>query len=93
MKYQPREDCDIQDVVYSALHSPNESDRNGETANVVDGLFFIGRAINRVADALLEIREDARNPFNQDRDERFRNRVITALESIGPLRVRDERRD
>ncbi len=29
--------------------SPNEADRNGEPANVVDGLFAIARSINRLA--------------------------------------------
>jgi hypothetical protein len=32
--------------------SPNEHDSNLETANVVDGLFFIGRAIHRLAAAI-----------------------------------------
>lgn len=30
--------------------SVNESDRNGEAANLVDGLFFIGRAIYDLAE-------------------------------------------
>jgi hypothetical protein len=34
------------------LISPNEGDRNGESANVVDGLFAISRALDRVADKL-----------------------------------------
>lgn len=36
----------------SHLSSPNELDTNLEAANVVDGLYFIGRAINRLAAAL-----------------------------------------
>jgi hypothetical protein len=32
--------------------SPNESDRNGEPANVVDGLYAIARAIARLAQAI-----------------------------------------
>jgi hypothetical protein len=32
--------------------SPNEQDRNGESANVVDGLFEISRALNGVAEAI-----------------------------------------
>ncbi len=32
--------------------SPNESDRNGEEANVVDGLFAMARAIDRLARAV-----------------------------------------
>ena len=34
------------------LATPNEFDSNGEAANVVDGLFFIGRAIHRLAEAI-----------------------------------------
>jgi hypothetical protein len=39
--------------------SPNESDRNGEAANVVDGLFAIAQALNRIAD---EIAKEPRTP-------------------------------
>lgn len=39
------------DVLYETLISPNERDRNMEAANVVDGLFAIARAINRLAEA------------------------------------------
>ena len=38
--------------VAMGLTSPNEVDSNGEPANVVDGLFAIARALNRVADAI-----------------------------------------
>jgi hypothetical protein len=34
------------------LESPNESDANGEVANVVDGLFAIARALRAVAAAI-----------------------------------------
>jgi hypothetical protein len=44
------------DVIIKAMTdvfvSPNESDSNGEEANVVDGLFAIARALNRVAKAI-----------------------------------------
>jgi hypothetical protein len=36
----------------SPLWSPNESDSNWETANLVDGLFAISRAIHHLADVL-----------------------------------------
>jgi hypothetical protein len=36
----------------ACLQSPNESDRNGEDANVVDGLFAIARSLDKVASAL-----------------------------------------
>ena len=32
--------------------SPNEEDRNGEQANVVDGLFAIARGLHDLADAV-----------------------------------------
>lgn len=35
-----------------ALVSTNESDRNGEPANIVDGLFAIARAIDRLTAAI-----------------------------------------
>jgi hypothetical protein len=37
----------------NGFHSANESDRNGETANVVDGLFAIARAIDRLGNSVL----------------------------------------
>lgn len=44
------------DPVATALHatliSPNESDSNSEPANVVDGLFAIARAVDRLAYAI-----------------------------------------
>lgn len=39
-------------AIFDTLESPNEYDRNGEAANVVDGLFAIARAIERLADAV-----------------------------------------
>jgi len=39
-------------AVAAVLVSPNEADSNGEPANVVDGLFAIARAIDRLADAI-----------------------------------------
>lgn len=39
-------------AVRDSLISPNESDSNGEAANVVDGLFAIARAISKLADAV-----------------------------------------
>jgi hypothetical protein len=40
------------EAIRAALISPNESDSNGEAANVVDGLFAIARALDRVANAI-----------------------------------------
>lgn len=37
--------------------SPNEADSNFEPANVVDGLYFIGRAIKQLAEAVEGLRD------------------------------------
>lgn len=42
----------LADLLVSVLSSPNEMDTNGETANMVDGLFAIARGLNRVAQAI-----------------------------------------
>jgi hypothetical protein len=39
-------------AILATLISPNESDRNLEAANVVDGLFAIARALHDLADAV-----------------------------------------
>lgn len=39
-------------AIAAGLVSPNESDRNGEPANVVDGLYAIARAVDRLADTV-----------------------------------------
>lgn len=48
----------IATALYDTLISPNESDSNLEAANVVDGLFFIGRALFRLAKAVEALRPD-----------------------------------
>jgi hypothetical protein len=42
----------IAKALCDTLISPNECDSNFEAANVVDGLFAIARALNRVAKAI-----------------------------------------
>lgn len=42
----------LADALIHTLTSPNEADRNGEVANVVDGLFAVARAIRYAADCL-----------------------------------------
>lgn len=42
----------VADAVQQALISANELDVNYEPANVVDSLFFIGRALHRIAAAM-----------------------------------------
>jgi hypothetical protein len=39
----------IVDMLGEVFVSPNESDRNGEPTNVVDGLFAIARALTAIA--------------------------------------------
>lgn len=47
-----RDDNLLAEAVLGALVSPNEADRNGENANVVDGLFAIARAVHHLARAV-----------------------------------------
>lgn len=47
---------EIADAIRATLESPNETDRNGEAANVVDGLYYIGWALNKLADAVKELK-------------------------------------
>lgn len=42
----------VLETVYGVFESANECDSNGEAANVVDGLFAIARAIERLATVL-----------------------------------------
>ena len=44
---------EITNAVENALTSSNEIDRNGEAANVFDGLFAIARPLDAIAVALL----------------------------------------
>lgn len=39
-------------AICDTLMTPNEEDRNGEPANVVDGLFAIARSLDRLARAV-----------------------------------------
>jgi len=45
-------DTRLAHALSQALFSPNECDRNGEDANVVDGLFAIARALETLARAV-----------------------------------------
>ena len=42
----------ITEALRATFISPNESDRNGESANVVDGLFAIARSIENLTKAI-----------------------------------------
>lgn len=55
---------DIGTALSDCLMSPNESDRNLEPANVVDGLFAIARAVDRLANAIHKLgTADAATPM------------------------------
>lgn len=43
---------ELEQAIREVFVSPNESDRNMEPANVVDGLFAIARALRDVAEAI-----------------------------------------
>ena len=45
-------DNSLAEALERCFQSPNESDSNWEVANIVDGLFFIGRAIYKLADII-----------------------------------------
>jgi hypothetical protein len=55
MKFE--EENKIASAIESALISANESDRNMESANVVDGLFAIARALYAVAKSIDKLAE------------------------------------
>ena len=42
----------VAEAIWQTLRSPNESDSNSEPANIVDGLFAIARALDRLAVAI-----------------------------------------
>lgn len=47
--------ADVGTAIRDTLISPNESDRNMEPANVVDGLYAIARAVIAHAEAIREL--------------------------------------
>jgi hypothetical protein len=55
----------IAEALRATLISPNESDSNGEAANMVDGLYAVARSIYDLADAVRELgRADRRHEGN-----------------------------
>lgn len=54
----------LSSVLGGVFVSPNESDRNLEPANIVDGLFAISRSINRLAKAVEAVLENKAVPSN-----------------------------
>ena len=46
---------DLSTALEAVFISPNESDSNMESANVVDGLFAIARAIGSLAEAMKQV--------------------------------------
>jgi hypothetical protein len=49
-------------AITHSLISTSEADRVGESANLVDGLFAISRALDRLANAISEANEHADGP-------------------------------
>jgi hypothetical protein len=55
-RQRARADADrLAEAVWGTLYSPNESDSNFEPANVVDGLFHVARAVERLASAVARV--------------------------------------
>jgi hypothetical protein len=51
----------------ACLISPNEADRNCEPANIVDSLFAIARAVERLASAVEHVADDVYNCSLEDK--------------------------
>jgi hypothetical protein len=60
MNQSPNDDylADISAAISDSFVSPNETDRNWEPANVVDGLFAIARAIQSLANAMRKVDDE-----------------------------------
>ena len=43
---------ELEDSLHQIFTSPNESDSNGEEANIVDGLYYISRSLREIAKAI-----------------------------------------
>lgn len=54
------EKASLVEAIYDNFTSPNESDSNWESANVVDGLFAIARSIERLAMATRGVQANER---------------------------------
>lgn len=59
------EESNPAEAIWGTLQSPNERDSQGEDANVVDGLFAIARAIDRLAIAVGRLADE----YEDDDDE------------------------
>lgn len=56
MKERPTIDA-VALALRDVFTTPNESDSNGEVPNVVDALYYLGRELGRIADALEKDRD------------------------------------
>jgi hypothetical protein len=93
----PTPRTDTGNAIRGALISPNESDPNGEAANVVDGLFAIARAIEQLAGRSNDPREFglhaddlrcAADALYLDGDPRLDRRAPDDAERLGRIRSR-----
>ena len=66
-------------AIYNAFVSPNESDSNLEPANVVDALFFVGRAGCQISDALNRIADAIEGSGMTDSRDTARDIAITSI--------------
>jgi hypothetical protein len=49
---EPDAKSELAEAIWGTLESPNEPDREDQPSNVVDGLYAIARAIERLASAI-----------------------------------------
>lgn len=54
-----------EEALLDVFISPNESDSNGEAANVVDGLFAIARSLRKLAGAIEKVDETLNNKLGE----------------------------
>ena len=58
----------LTEAVWATLRSESEVDSGGDAANVVDGLFAIARAIDRLADAVDRLADEYEDDDDDDDD-------------------------
>lgn len=59
----------LADAVMHTLRSASEVDSGGDAANLVDGLFAIARAIDRLADAVDRLADEYEDDDDEGEDE------------------------
>ena len=59
----------LADAVMHTMRSASEVDSSGDSANLVDGLFAIARAIDRLADAVDRLADEYEDDDDDDDDD------------------------